>query len=267
MPAVELARLSQQIEILVWQFTRPADFLLRLRDLYHLYANRVYKAGHAVSPGSQTPTFHIPAILMRRLETELRPACEQHPNAAFTLVDALWKENIYEYRLLAAILLGMIRLSSPDEVSGRLLAFTETPLDMKVLEAVLSFGGRKMRRELPDAWIMLLETWANASSLAVQAVALKAIEVSSMDENFSNTPPLFRIFSSFLQKGPATLQGELQTTLLALLKVSPNETVYLLRQILPLTNSPTTQRLVRLSLAQVPAEYQNILRQALQTQS
>jgi hypothetical protein len=92
---------------------------------------------------------------------------------------------------------------------------------------------------------------------------LKAIKVTAQDEQFTNLPPLFRILSEQLQTGASPLQVELQETLLALLRRSPTETVYLLRQILPLTTSSITLRLVRLILPRVPAEFQPGLRQAL----
>lgn len=65
MPAVQLSRLAQQIDVLVWQFTNPADFLLRLRDLFEYYANRVFKSGQAVPPTTMAPAFHILLIIMR----------------------------------------------------------------------------------------------------------------------------------------------------------------------------------------------------------
>jgi hypothetical protein len=265
MPAVQLSRLAQQIDVLVWQFTRPADFLLRLRDLFELYANRVHKAGQAVPPTTMAPSFHIPPIIMRQLEVELRQPCEQHPAAAFALVEALWAESMLEYRVLATIILGLIPLNPPELVLERIRAYTARKTDTHVIEALLNHSGRSLRRERPDLWIGLIESWASVPSHASQTIALRAIKITTKDEKFDNIPPLFRIFSEILQIGPSALQAEMQTTLMALLKYSPKETVYLLRQVLLLTTSPTTQRLVRLSLSHVPPEYQNSLRKALQS--
>ncbi len=265
MPAVQLSRLAQQIDVLVWQFTRPADFLLRLRDLFEYYADRVFKAGQAVPPETMAPAFHIPPIIMRQLEVELRQSCIQHPAAAFALADVLWAESMLEYRVLATIILGLIPLHPPEPVLERIRAYATPRTDSYIIEALLKNSGRSLRREAPDLWIMLIESWANAPSYANQNMALKAIMITTQDENFKNFPPLFRIFSGILQVGPSALQAEMQITLMALLKYSPKETVYLLRQVLLLTTSPTTQRLVRLSLSHVPPEYQNSLRQALQS--
>ena len=265
MPAVQLARLSQQIDVLVWQFTRPADFLLRLRDLFELYANRVLKSGQAVPPTTMAPSFRIPPMIMRQLEVNLRQPCVQHPAAAFALVDVLWAESMLEYRLLATIILGLIPLHPPEPVLERIRTYAKPKTDTQVIEALLNNSGRSLRQEMPGLWIGLIESWANAPTYAIQAIALKAIMITTHDDQFDNFPPLFRIFSVILQTGPSALKAELQTTLMALLKYSPKETVYLLRQVLLITSSPTTQRLVRLSLSHVPPEYQSSLRQALQT--
>lgn len=204
-------------------------------------------------------------IIMRQLEVELRQPCEQQPAAAFALVEALWGEPILEFRMLATIILGMIPLQPPESVLQRIRTYAVPKIETHVIEALLNNGGRRIRRETPDLWIDLIDDWANAPSLGVQAIALRAIMITTMDEKFANFPPLFRIFSAVLQTGSSVLQAELQTTLMALLKYSPKETVYLLRQVLSLTSSATTRRLVRLSLSHVPAEYQNSLRQALQS--
>jgi hypothetical protein len=264
MPAVQLSRLNQQVSNLVWQFTRPADFLSGLRDLFNLYANRVYRAGQAVPPTSLVQAYHVPSLVLRQLEIELRPSCKQHPAAAMSLVDALWSEPMLESRILGTALLGQIPLDPPQPVIDKINAFARPGTDTTVLEALLSQGGRSLRKEWPGLWIEMIDQWAADPTVFSQTVALRAISISIKDEQFINHPPVFGIFSGLLQSGSAALQSELQTTLISILRSSPNETVFLLRQILPLSNNPLTQRLVRLSLSKVPAEYQAGLRQALQ---
>jgi hypothetical protein len=266
MPAVSLARLSQQIDVLVWQFTRPTDFLSKLHDLFNLYANRVYRKGQAVPPASMVPAYHVAPLVLRQLEMELRAPCKQHPIAALALVDALWAETMLESRILATTLLGNIPLHPPEPITERLRAFARPDTDTQVLDALLERGGVSLRQDQPDLWLGLIEYWANDLATASQGIALRAILVTARDERFSNHPPLFRIFSHLLQAASGAIQAELQTTLLGLLRCFPKETVFLLRQILPITGNTTTHRLVRLSLSHVPFEYQDGLRQALQAQ-
>jgi hypothetical protein len=263
MPAVQLARLNQQIDALIWQFTRPDDFLSRLRDLFELYSDRLYRAGHAVPPTSMTPAYHVPTLVLRHLRVGLHQPCRQHPAAALALVDALWAETMLEFRLLAAALLGYIPLTQVEPILERLRLFARPTEDNQVLETLLTDGGISLRREQPQQWIDCITRWNDEPILSVQSVGLKAIKVTAQDEQFTNLPPLFRILSEQLQTGASPLQVELQETLLALLRRSPTETVYLLRQILPLTTSSITLRLVRLILPRVPAEFQPGLRQAL----
>ena len=264
MPAVELHRLNLQIDNLVWQFTRPADFLLRLRDLFELYADRVYRAGQAVPPVAMLPAFHVAPLVLRQVRVGLRPACRQQPAAALAIIDALWAEKMLEYRQLAATLLGYLPVEPSADVVARLKAFARPGEDNLLLETLLTEGGAALRIEQPAAWIELVQRWNEDPSTAVQSIGLKAIQATVGDTQFANLPPLFRIFSDQLQTGTTSLQVELQETLLALLQRSPVETVYLLRQVLPLTSSPATHRLVRLVLPKVPAELQAGLRQALQ---
>jgi hypothetical protein len=163
-------------------------------------------------------------------------------------------------------LLGFIPIQPPEPVIARLQTFASPGTDTTLLDALLERGGLSLRQEQPALWIELIDRWAAESSPFSQSVALRAIAISIHDERFTNHPPLFRIFSSLLRTGSSALLSELQTTLYSLLKSSPTETVFLLRQIIPLSNNPSTQRLIRLSLSRVPPEFQASLRQALQTQ-
>jgi hypothetical protein len=265
MPAVSLARLKQQTEPLVWQFTRPADFLIKLRDLFEFYADRVYRAGQAVPPSSWAPAYHIPPLVIRHLEVELRTPCRQNPAAALNLIDFLTGQAMFEFRLLASILLGHVPLNEPDLVIDRLYNLARPGEGSAALKSLFANGGRTVRKELPDQWIELIERWIGASSEELQAVGLLAITVTANDEEFDNLPTIYRIFSEIFQRGPNTLQAELQEALQALLRRAPQETVFLLRQVLPLSTSPTTHRLVRQAMPRLPVEYQIHLRQALQS--
>jgi hypothetical protein len=267
MPAVQLSRLNQQISSLVWQFTRPTDFLPGLRDLFDLYANRVYRSGQSVPPTSLVQAYHVPTLVLRQLEIELTPSCKQHPAAALSLIDALWAEPMLESRILGATLLGYVPIEPPQPVIERIKGYTRPGIDTAILDALLEKGGRSLRLDRSDLWIELMDQWATDSLVFHQTAALRAITISIRDEQFINHPPVLGIFSGLLQTGSPSIQSELQTTLLSLLHSSPRETVFLLRQVLPLSNSPTTHRLVRLSLSKVPAEYQPGLRQALQSQT
>lgn len=266
MPAVSLARLNQQIEVLVWQFTRPADFLVKLSDLFSLYANRVYRQGQDITPTSMVPAYHVAPLVLRQVEIGLRAPCKQHPAAALALVEALWTRTMLEERLLCATLLGSIPPHPAEPITAHIRQFARPDTDTQLLEALLERGGRGLRQEQAAVWLEMVENWANDSSAAYQVIALRAILITANDESFGNHPPLFRLFSRLLQAASGTTQAELQATLLGLLHRFPKETVFLLRQVLPLSNNPTTHRLVRLSLSHVPAESQDGLRQALQSQ-
>jgi hypothetical protein len=264
MPAVQLARLQQQIDALVWLFTNPAAFNTRLRDLFELYSDRVYRSGLAVPPTTLIQSYHVPPLVMRQLKIGLSPSCRAHPNAALALVDGLWVESMLEFRLLATALLGAIPVEQAAEVAERLRRYAVPGEDQHLLEVLLTDGGASLRLDLPQQWIELVTRWNNDPDPRVQSIGLKAMKVTAQDERFHNLPPLFRLLSDQLQKGSAALQAELQETVLALLQRSPTETVYLLRQILPITTSPISLRLVRLVLPRVPDELQAGLRQALQ---
>jgi len=265
MPAVSLARLKKQIDELVREFTRPTEFLNQLRDLFELYADRIYRAGRTVPPSSLAPAYHISPLVLRQIEIELKPHCQQNPAATLNLVDLLWGQSMLEFRLLASMLLSQVPLNDPKPVIDRLYQFAKPGDGSLALKSLLGIGGREVRHKMPDGWIEMVERWAGETSEDLQAIGLIAITVTANDEEFFNLPSIYRVFSEIFQRGSNSLQAELQEALQALLRRAPQETAYLLRQVLPLSISPTTHRLVRQALPRLPAEYQLSLRQALQS--
>ena len=111
MPAVEIGKLTTQVQLIAQQFGSPPELMADLRSLFETYANRTYRPGATRSPVSILPEYHLSPVIMRLLEKELGKYCEHNPLASLELIDLMWNEPYREYRLLAASLLGKIPLT------------------------------------------------------------------------------------------------------------------------------------------------------------
>lgn len=263
MPAVQLARLKEQINQLAWHFTRPQEFQRELQDLLDFYADRTYRPGQAIKPRPLIPIHHIAPIVQRQLEQDLGRLCQEHPAAALALVDLLWQDPYLEPRLLAAALLGQTPLQPADEILSRLLAWATPDLDDQLLDALLGPGSRRVRSEVPERWLTIIESWLSDLAADVQVIGLHALLPIIQDRSFENLPRIYRILSPVLQSAPAVLQNDLVRNLEALGKRAPAETAYFLRQMLNVSSTPVTVRLVRKCLPAFPKEAQDNLRRAL----
>jgi hypothetical protein len=243
----------------------PPEFIRGLRELFDLYAYRVYRPGQSLPPASRLPANHIPPLVIIQLQTSLRPECSAHPVEALDLIDALWAEAMLEPRILAADLLGQILIASSAAVMQRLQRWGTPAEDRPVLQALFASGTTTLRRQSIQAWLSIIITWLNTSDQSVQAVGLLALLPLVNDPQFENLPAIFTAVSPLLQSAPPVLLSDLQDLLEACLRRSPIETGYFLRQLLMMTTAPGLTRLVRRIFSQLPPATQVSLRDLLQS--
>lgn len=268
MPAAELIRLRQQINQLIMQFQEPAAFCRLLRDLLELYAHHSYRPGQAVQPQPLLPAYRVPPLVMRQLELELGKTCQEQPQQALAVVAVLWKETYLEPRLLATSLLGSIPIQSAQQgVLDILRAWAIGSENLRLIGALMANGTLQLRRHAPERLLELIDVWLSEANPAQQAVGIQAILAIVNDRAFENLPAIFRLLGPPLHNVNPRLQADLQAALSALIKRSPTETAYFLRQVLSLSSGTGTARLIRRLLPEFDAPQQASLRVALGTRS
>lgn len=267
MPAIQLDRLKGEISQLAWVFTDPEAFQKRLTDLLEKHSDRTYRAGQAVRARPLILTYHAPVMVLRQMEQELGRLCQEQPAAALALVDLLWKNPYLEPRQLAAALLGSIPLTQVEAVVERLLAWCQPEVDGTSLDTLVDRGSQLLRRQQPERWLGIIETWLGGHDLLIQEIGLKAARPMIADREFENLPRIFRMIGPLVQAAPNELQGELNRCLDTLARRSPSECAYFLRQMLSISGKSATARLVRRCLPVFPEELQAGLRKALAARS
>jgi len=261
MPAIDLARLKKQTAHLADLFHQPNAFLRELREILDFYVNHSLRS-LSVAPSSVLPTYRTPSVVLRHLETELGPLAAQRPIQALELADALWDEGWLETRLLAAFMLGRIP-PQEERLLARLTAWTQAVRDPSVRAALLTTSLTRLRRETPDLFIVLVKEWLYPTRKRLWSNGIQALVPLVSSSEFDNLPPIFEIISPILKASPATLQFDMQELLIALYKKSPDETLYLLQQILNKTKSDLPAVTLRRMLPELPIEMQHQLREVL----
>ncbi len=266
MPAVQLSRLKRQIDMLAWHFTRPEEFNRSLHQLLDSYANHTYRPGpEAAFAHLSLPAYHVPAIVMTHLELALSRWAAENTSSALSLADTLWQDRVYEPRILAAHLLGVIPSAFADQVFERLLAWAVPSEEKAFLDALFFKGTAAIRRDHPQAWLEVVQDWLAHQQVPYQRLGLMAARALILDRDFQNLPALFNAVSAPMQAHPSTLQHELRLVLLAFSQRSPVETVYFLRQMIGLNPGADLVRLIRRCLPEFPASIQDRVRRILQS--
>jgi hypothetical protein len=263
MPAVQIARLKSQTAQLVDAFSQPALFRRRLHDLLDFYSDHTYRAGSSGHKASLLPHYRIAPPVIRQIQFELAPLCEQAPLQALELADNLWANGYLETRLLAIYLLSQIPPTPPDPLIARLHAWARPEEDREILAALLSSGNTRLQRELPNLWLLQVKGWLTDADQGMQGIGLRAMLSIVKDPTFGNLPVIFNMLVPNMQSIPSRLQADYLDLLEALVQRSASETAFFLRQSINASRDPATGRLVRKCLPFFSPELQAGLRATL----
>jgi len=263
MPAIQPARLKQQVASLVSQYDHPAVFVRELHSLLDLYSDHTQRHGQAGIPSPLMASYNTPPQVMRQVWHELNKTTRPHPNAALHLCDALWAEPNLDLQLLAARLLGQLPLEPPDPLVDRVQAWVHSNPDRRLLDGLLEFGLIRFQRDAPERLLELISTWLSSPDVSAQHAGLRALLPLSSDPSSPHLPGIFRLVTPFTRIALSRLRPDIIAVLAALARCSPSETAYLLRQNLTTPDNPDTPWLIRQVLDEFPAETQAALRAAM----
>lgn len=189
--------------------------------------------------------------------------CQEQPEQALAVVKILWRDDHIEPRLLAAHLLGAVPGSHDEAVLEILREWAKPNEDFRMLKELFKRGTAGLRRTAPQKVLALIESWMDTPRPEVQALGLQAMIPLIEDQSFENLPPIFRLISPLVQTPTQKLLTDIYAIMDALIKRSPTETAYFLRQTLAITSGPGTARLIRRCLPTFSPELQAGLRTAL----
>ncbi len=260
MPAINPARLKQQAALLANRFNEPSAYVRSLHHLLDSYADRVRRSGELGEPPSLLSAYHVRPQIMRHILQELIPLVQVEPDCGLALCDALWEQPYFEFRLLAASLLGHLRGVLPESILHRVRAWITPDLEARLSDAVLDKGLTGLRQDSPVEVFSLVGDWLDTGRLFEQKLGLHALLPFVKDPGFENLPVIFRLIQPMARVTPAALRPDLLDVLSELARRSPHETAFFLRQTLSLPNSPDTPMLVRQSLRDFPPGIQYDLR-------
>ena len=264
MPAVNPTRLKHQIEELLQIFNTPKVFRRRLQDLFSLYANRALHHGDTPQQQPTSPMYHLPPPLVRQLHMDLKPLIIRDPQAALELGNELWKDSHFEIKQLAVYILGNTPLEEPDLILGQLETWLDPDLDEGLKSTLLSTGTLTLQNKFPTEWESFLQSLLNHSDPKMVGFGIQGIQTSVERTNFNNFPIAFRLLSPIIQNPDSTNMEELENLTETLIKQSPTETAFFLKQTLSISRSPETSRLIKRSLSLFPENIRQDLKSSLE---
>jgi len=260
MPAINPARLRIQVTNLVEKFAMPKEFLADLHSIFDFYADRTLKPGRGGPRFANIKAYNVPAQVLRQIEGMLNLKIAEDFDMALMLADELWSQKWLECRLLALSIIGQIPASSPEPIIERITAWgTECGIDRQ-LDISLATGLIRLRKEAPNRFFQLVEGWLTSSKLSDRKLGLRIIPPLVNEPEFENLPAIFNLLSPIFENSSKITDIDLIDALSSLVKRSPQETAYFLKQSLAKSDRVGIDVLIRKVMNDFPVQIREDLR-------
>jgi len=263
MPAIQPARLRQQIMPLIDTFDQPGKFVSSLHDLLEFYADRTLRSSQVIEAAPLLNSYRVPLPVMRFIERDLASSIDAQPVAAFELADALWQQSWVETRLLAITILGKLPTSPPEMISDRARDWGSSCKEEIIIKALASRGVQRLRVEQPEHFFQLLENWYSSGELPQLLLALRSTPDLVNERKFDNLPLVYRWIGPLVRDVDPEYKVDLREVIRSLIRRSPQETAYFIRQSLASASNDYTARLIRPVVDEFPDEVRASLLQEI----
>ena len=263
MPAVNPERLRFQIDHMITFFNAPQAFHRQLQKIFEFYANRTLRIGEAISSQPLIPVYHLPDLVTRQVELDLKPYILQDPRAAIAIADELWTDAFFEIRHLAGFILGNLSMDDPEPIRTRIENWLTPDLDKVLTSDLLSNGTLSLQSAFPTVWEQFIESYLTHKDPRMIGLGLQGLRASLQLNSDKLLPSIFRLISPLILDVDQDLSKELEHLIKALISVSPTETAFYLKQALSISESKGTTRLVKQCLLYFSDDLQQELKTSL----
>ena len=263
MPAIAPVKLKLQVARLAETYTQPAVFIQELHTLLRLYADNTNRPGLSGNRQVLVKTYNTPLPVLRQVRVGLSTKTNSDPDGVLNLCDSLWRENYYEHRLLASMLVGELPVEVYKQTIQRIENWAQTTTDDLLSTSLLDYSLARLCRESPTIILEIAGKWIQSPEKNLQRLGIHTLIPLVSDPNFHNLPAVFRLLGPSLRNPTSSTSADVLLLLNQLIQVSPYETAHALQSILNATKDVKTAQLIRKTLSKFPREIQIDLRQAL----
>jgi len=245
MPAAQLARLRSQIQELSFKLTQPEAFAQALVQLLDFYGDQVHQNSTEVPSVSRLPTGHVPALVLNELSLGLGRLAQANPLASLTAAETLWSIPHYETRFLAGKFLGQIPVVHAERVVETIEKWCRPDEDRTVIDEMVHNAGTRLRKELPQRWLALMQFWLLQNDAFHQTLGLEGLIPLIEENGAKHLPTVFSLLDTPIKSPSQALQADLLNVMQSAIECSAVETASFLSQSLQDADSVATSRLVR----------------------
>ncbi len=231
MPAINLLKLDKQLNDLLWSFTDPPEFIIKLENLLDQYSNTTYQPGADILKSVEKPEINVPLLVLNRMDLALSQAVSEHPDSALDLCIIIWQSPNLELHTAAARILGQVPMSHSDMVLMMLEKQASKTSSQTSLNDLVTNATVTIRSSDPEILVEKSRKWCQSSENPIKMLGLNMLSVLISDISFENIPAVYSILEKMLNDElPIIYQDPFYQILEKLLKRSPIETSFFIRE-------------------------------------
>lgn len=260
MPAVQIERLAKQVEELEESFEDPPLFMRRLHSVMNFYSDRTFRGGDTANIRPILSTYQIPQPILRHITQHLTKKAQKVGRPTLAICDSLWQEPIYEFRMIASHLLGQIPVAFSSIVLEKVSEWAPQTGDTDLLMNFFNISLAGVRKNDAASNMKFLAAWINSSDPEQQRLGCLALFPLIEDPQFENFPAVFNLLTPVARIMPTEITTEITDLVKILIRRSPAETIYFLRQVILTSTTRRSHILIRLVMPDLPPNQQAALR-------
>ena len=263
MPAINTERLSAQIQELVVNFHQPPEFIRKCSDIFEFYSDRTRRKNSNSGVIHDIPQYFIPQQIIQEIINQLRNKAQSAPLVLLNLCSALWEINIFESKLLACKILGLI----PIEYSDMMLALAKSWLDecksKRLYEIIIKESLDSIRKEKPSIYLNFFKPFITSKKIIEIKIGLLAISFLLEEDSFFDYPSILQVLKPIATNFPQEVTLDIISIFTLLSKKSPNETFHFIDQLNSLNPNSNFQIILRSIISYFSGHHQTAIRNIL----
>jgi len=231
LPAIHIARLRKQAVELAEYFFEPNRFDFHFTQLLDFYSNRTIRPDKRTNSKLQIKVYKVQDPILKIILAEISPLAAQNPNAVLKLAKLLWNEPVLEKRIFAARLLGLLPTKDALSTLQLIEDWTQNCHDDLLLEEFAAHPLLAIHEENWDFYLEYMDKWLNCDSRILIRQSLISISTILKERSIIDLPPIFKLLSPHFSEPEFTLRSLLKPIFKSLVRQSPDEMMFLIRQI------------------------------------
>ena len=263
MPAVNLLRLREELNELLWNFTDPEAFRVTLLELLEKFAYTAYRSESKTRSVSTRPELQVSLIVLREMDLVLIPAIRKQPQAALAICDLLWNDENMDVCLIASRMLGEIPIEHADLVLNRAGEWALNGARHMTARTLLKNASALIMRTNPDLLLQKVRRWYVDPREEQNYLCLEGMAILVEDRSFENLPAIFTLVEALMGEASTGTQNSLTELFRVLYERTPQETIYVLRQCLDNDPNVSAQRVIRKLIPELPESVRKSMRDKL----